>query len=554
MASTRKPIVCQVLTRLLTNRNATCLENGSILDNGCGKMNGITPRLLRHIRDLGATHVWYTGVIRHASRTDYSAEGIPCQHPAVVKGKAGSPYAITDYYDIDPDLAVDVSRRMEEWEALVDRTHEAGMKVIMDFVPNHVARQYHSVRRPEGVRDLGQDDDTSKHFSPENNFYYCWGQPFRPSFDKGDYEETPAKATGNDRFDASPGVNDWYETVKLNYGVDYCDAAGKSCHFDPIPDTWRKMTDILLFWTSKGVDGFRCDMAEMVPSEFWAWAIPQVKAVKEGLVFIGEVYDPGQYRRYIGAGFDWLYDKVGMYDCLRDVVCGRRRASGISYKWQEIDDIRDHMLYFLENHDEQRIASDFFAGDGFKAVPALLVSVFLQKNPFMFYAGQEVGERGMDKEGFSGRDGRTTIFDYWSAGGIRRAYCQRKEMTEDERRLEGIYRYVLNLANAEKAIYAGDFFDLMYMNEAIGDRQYVFFRKCEEDLLLIAVNFSADDAVFDVRIPQHAMDYLHIPAGEYAATDLLSDERTVISLAGDAAVNMEIGALQGRVYKMKVNS
>ena len=408
-----KTVIYQIFTRLFGNQNTTCKEWGTLSQNGSGKLNDIDTKVLKRIKDMGVTHVWYTGVIRHASVTNYSRYGIPRQHPDVVKGIAGSPYAISDYYDIDPDLATKVRNRMAEWEALIERTHKAGLKVVMDFVPNHVAREYYSIARPEGVRDLGENDNQDWHFSTQNNFYYCWGQPldlkeFRP---EQTYSEIPAKATGNDRFTSRPTRNDWYETVKLNYGIDYCDAGGRSEHYDPIPDTWNKMTDILLFWAKKGVDAFRCDMAEMVPSAFWAWATDKVKFRYPDVQFIGEVYNPQQYRNYLGAGFDLLYDKVGMYDCLRDVICGRRPASAITYEWQATDDIRQHMLYFLENHDEQRLASDFFAGDARRGIPGLMVSAWLQQNPLMLYAGQEFGERGRVRGGCSGKDGRTSCFD-----------------------------------------------------------------------------------------------------------------------------------------------
>ncbi len=362
-----KPIIYQVFTRLFGNRNATDKPWGTVVENGVGKMNDLDDATLRRIKRLGATHVWFTGVVRHASQTDHTAHGIPRQHPDVVKGVAGSPYAIADYYDIDPDIAVDVDRRMEEWVALVERTHRAGMKVVMDFVPNHVAREYRSICRPNGVSDLGEDDSTDLRFARDNNFYYI-PEPLDLSDICGStggkgYEECPARATGNDVFSAKPSRNDWYETVKLNYGVDYCDAGGRSEHFSPIPDTWGKMADILLFWARTGADAFRCDMAEMVPAEFWAWATDVVRAAFPEIKFIGEVYNPSLYRKYIDAGFDWLYDKVGMYDCVRDVICGRRRASDITEQWQNVGGIVDHMLYFLENHDEQRIASDFFAAD-----------------------------------------------------------------------------------------------------------------------------------------------------------------------------------------------
>ena len=153
--SNDKIIIYQLLPRLYGNRNTTRKENGSISDNGCGKFNDLTASVLNSIWQKGATHVWFTGVIRHATKTDYSAQGIPVNHPAIVKGNAGSPYAITDYYDVDPDLAEDVDSRMAEFEALVARAHKSRLGVIIDFVPNHVARRYVSLCKPKGVCDLG---------------------------------------------------------------------------------------------------------------------------------------------------------------------------------------------------------------------------------------------------------------------------------------------------------------------------------------------------------------------------------------------------------------
>ena len=548
----QKVIVYQVFTRLYGNRDTTRKENGTIADNGCGKMADFTPAVLKGIAKMGISHVWYTGVIRHATQTDYSQYGIPRQHPAVVKGKAGSPYAIADYYDIDPDLAVDVKLRMQEFEQLVQRTHDAGLKVIIDFVPNHVARQYKSVCKPRGVKDLGETDNAMMGFDPQNNFYYCPGQRFMPYFDlyggePEPYLEEPAKATGNDHFDNAPGQNDWYETVKLNYGVDYY--AGRVGHFDPMPDTWKKMTDILLFWAKKGVDGFRCDMAEMVPAEFWAYATKVVKSKYKQLVFIGEVYNPGEYRHYLASGFDWLYDKVGMYDTMRAVICHHAPASAISHAWQATDDIRDHMLYFLENHDEQRVASDFFAASGWKGVPGMIASLLMQQNPFMLYAGEEYGERGMDREGFSGNDGRTTIFDYWSVDTLCRA--AQKKLTADEEALFDIHQKTMLLARQEKAVTDGVFFDLMYVNGHL-ERQYAFLRYAEGELLLVVTNFEDRDVVTDVNIPAHAFDYLGIKEKKVIGTDLLTKEKLAMSLRKDGSVRMEIKARSGRVWKIKI--
>ena len=547
-----KVLIYQVFTRLYGNRNLTRKENGTLAENGCGKMNDFTPKVLKELAQTGYSHVWYTGIIRHATQTDYTAYGIPRQHPAVVKGKAGSPYAITDYYDVDPDLAVDVKQRMQEFEQLVERTHEAGMKVIIDFVPNHVARQYKSICKPRGVKDLGESDQTLHGFDPQNNFYYCPGERFTPYFDlyNGEtepYLEEPAKATGNDHFDNAPGRNDWYETVKLNYGVDYY--AGRIGHFDPIPDTWQKMTNILLFWAKKGVDAFRCDMAEMVPAEFWAYATKAVRKKFKHIVFMGEVYNPFEYRHYLESGFDWLYDKVGMYDTMRSVVCRMEPASAITQAWQQTDDIRDHMVYFLENHDEQRIGSDFFAARPVKGVPAMIASVLMYKNPFMLYAGEEYGERGMDREGFSGNDGRTTIFDYWSIDTLCRAAS--KKLTEEEEKIFSIHQKTLQLARKEKAVAEGLSFDLMYVNQHL-QRQYAFLRKAEGELLLVVVNFEDQEAVIDVTVPAHAFDYMDMKEKNVIATDLLTKEKLAIRLKRDGSVRMAVPANSGRVWKVKM--
>lgn len=554
-----KAIIYQIFTRLFGNTNTTRKHNGTLTDNGCGKLNAFTPAVLRRIKELGATHVWYTGVIRHATTTDYTRYGIPRQHPAVVKGNAGSPYAITDYYDIDPDLATNVEKRMNEFESLVKRTHKAGLKMIIDFVPNHVARQYKSIAKPEGIADFGENDNTGMQFSPQNNFYYCPEQSFAADIDlyHGEelpYEEFPAKATGNDCFGNRPGRNDWYETVKLNYGVDYCDAGGVSTHFSPTPDTWKKMLDILLFWAGKGVDAFRCDMAEMVPSAFWQWVTTEVRKKHHNVKFIGEVYDPGRYREYINAGFDYLYDKVGMYDSLRDVVCGHRSATDITRQWQTNDDIADHMLYFLENHDEQRIASDFFAGDARKGIPALMTSALMRTNPFMLYAGQEYGERGMDEEGFSGRDGRTTIFDYWSVDSLIHGYSSRRQLTKEEKSIEATYKKVLNIATNEKAVTEGKFFDLMYVNPTSADfnadRKYVFLRSNEDDLMIVLANFSDENSDCKINIPQHAFNYLNLKQGIMEGTDLLNGEKIAITLSDTDPLNLSVEAWSGRVIKI----
>ena len=558
-----KKIIYQVLPRLFGNINERCVKNGTIRQNGCGKLANFTPLALQKIKELGATHIWYTGVIEHATQTDYSRYGIQPDHPAVVKGKAGSPYAIKDYYDIDPDLAMDVPGRMLEFESLVERTHHVGLKMIMDFVPNHVARQYHSDQLPIGEKQLGETDNTDFAFNPTNNFYYIPRTELQGQFDMQQdaslpYHEYPAKATGNDKFDAYPGKNDWYETIKLNYGIDYQN--GWQRYFNPVPDTWHKMLHILQFWANKNIDGFRCDMAEMVPVEFWEWAIPQVKALHPDIEFIAEVYNPGQYRDYIHRGhFDYLYDKVGLYDTLFAVIQGRQSAAAISQCWQSVGDIQDHMLNFLENHDELRIASSFFACDPRKAIPALVVSACLNTNPMMIYAGQELGEAGMDEEGFSGKDGRTTIFDYWSPDTLRRWYNQGtfdgKKLNRVEKMLLKTYSKILNLCNSEAALREGQFFDLTYAN--IGGwrynehRQFSFVRKANKELIFIVVNFDADPADIAVNLPIHLFDYFHLPEMDgVKAQELLTGKTEIINFSPRHATDLIVQGYSAKLLKI----
>ncbi len=563
--------IYQIFTRLYgACQPANNLPNGTIADNGVAKFNEFTADTLQRIKDYGFTHVWFTGVLEHATQTNYTRYGIHLDHPWIVKGRAGSPYAIKDYFDVDPDLAEDVPNRMAEFEALLERTHKAGLKFVIDFVPNHVARSYHSDVAPKGFEDLGAGDDEELAFTPRNNFYYCWGEPLHTeNFIEAEqggvpYLEYPAKATGNDVFHAWPNRNDWYETVKLNYGVDY--NGGGAQHFDPIPSTWQKMTYILLFWASKGVDAFRCDMAEMVPVEFWHYAIAQVKA-KYDVQFIAEVYNPNEYRNYIHhGGFDYLYDKVGLYDTLRAVICQQTSAAAITNAWQNTDDIKEHMLYFLENHDEQRIASDFFCGDAQKAIPGLVIAACMGNNPLMIYAGQEIGEKGMDAEGFSGKDGRTTIFDYWSVPSLRKlssiSHSLKSKnspnlvLTGKELSLYQDYQHILRLRNENQALSEGLFYDLMYVNYDGTEgfdchRQYAFLRKTKDELLFCVANFSDNAIKCGVRIPAHAFDFLSIPSGEYSAIDLISGVESTIALFPEACTQIKVRANNAILLSVK---
>jgi glycosidase len=566
--SSTKIVIYQMMTRLFGNKTSVNKSFGTPEENGVGKFNDITDEALKSIKGLGVTHVWYTGVLEHATMTDYSAHGIKPDDPDVVKGRAGSPYAIKDYYDINPDLAVNVKNRMGEFEALLARTHANGMKVIIDFVPNHVARSYQSDAKPTGVKDLGEEDDTRTSFKPANNFYYLPGESFRVppeqvasvasvfSGKDGRFEESPAKVTGNDQFTASPGIHEWFETVKLNYGVDIQN--GRKKHFDPIPNTWEKMRDILLFWTSKGVDGFRCDMAEMVPVEFWNWAIPQVKEASPNIVFIAEIYNPAEYRNYIANGrFDYLYDKVKLYDTLRLLIDKKRSSVDIEPIQKSLGGINRHMLHFLENHDEQRIASPFFAGNPFRAVPAMTISATLDEGPVMIYFGQEVGEPGKGAEGFQGDDGRTTIFDYWGVPEHQKWMNGGKFndslLSESQKNLRAYYATLLTFSKNSEAINSGKYLDITAHNVkagTIGNDVHAFIRYTANEKLLIINSFNDAAKKSKVQLPAEALSDAGLSASQtYSLVDQLTQQVTASLVNGE--VELEIKPYSSFIFKIQ---
>ncbi|MFY0688462.1 MAG: alpha amylase C-terminal domain-containing protein [Cyclobacteriaceae bacterium] len=526
----QRVVLYQMMTRLFGNTNTTNKPWGTLDENGVGKFNDINDAALQDLKDMGYTHVWYTGAIEHAVLTDYTQFDIPLDDADVVKGRAGSPYAIKDYYDVNPDLAIDVPNRIKEFEQLIKRTQGKGLKVVIDFVPNHVARGYQSDAKPAGVVDFGADDDTSKNFDPANNFYYLNGADFEvpegynslgedefPT-KNGKFAESPAKVSGNDVFSPTPSVNDWFETIKLNYGLDYQN--DRTRYFDPIPDTWLKVKEILTYWAEKGVDGFRCDMAEMVPVEFWHWITNEMKQQFPEIIFIAEIYNPNAYRDYLfTGGFDYLYDKVEMYDTLKHIIQGRATTDDITTIWQRQEGISDYMLRFLENHDEQRIASPDFAGDMWKGLPMMAATTFMHKGPVMMYFGQDIGEPGAGYSGFASDDGRTTIFDYWSVPEHVKFINEGKYdgglLSKDQKALKEQYRQILRAANSEPAIKEGAFFDLHYFNRndqytGYSNSIYSFLRHHDGQALLFVINFSTEQEQVKIKIPKEAWEAMGI--------------------------------------------
>ncbi|GAA4843930.1 alpha-amylase family protein [Algivirga pacifica] len=568
-----KFVVYQMMTRLFGNTNTTNVPWGTLKENGVGKFNDINDKALQGIKDLGATHVWYTGVIEHAVITDYTKFDIPLDDADVVKGRAGSPYAIKDYYDVNPDMAVEVPNRMKEFESLIQRTHDNGLKVLIDFVPNHVARDYHSDVKPEGVEDFGATDNTTVGFDPQNNFYYIAGEDFKvpsnykplggkpfPTAD-GKFKESPAKVSGNGAVTAQPSEHDWFETVRLNYGVNHLENASK--HFDPVPSTWKKTLEILTYWTNKGVDGFRCDMAEMVPVEFWGWMIPQIQKINPDIIFIAEIYNPNAYRDYIHEGkFDYLYDKVGMYDSLRAVMSHRdgSTAEHFTQVWKGMEDINNHMLRFLENHDEQRIASPDFAGTAKAGIPGMTVSATLGTGPVMIYFGQEVGEPGKGASGFSNDDGRTTIFDYWGVPEHQKWVNGHQydggQLSEEQKELRAFYTQLMKVTMEEKALQDGELIDLQPINldNPSYDTKYVYSYirlHDKEEAVLVVTNFSDEAKEAHIVIPD---DIQKTMKKKDASTiqDLLGNTQLGIDLeeASTKGIKMEIPAYGAYIFKL----
>ena len=587
-----KPVIYQVFTRLFGNKNSTNKPWGSLEENGVGKFNDFTDEALEGIREFGVSHIWYTGIPHHAVIHDYTEFGISNDDPDVVKGRAGSPYAVKDYYNVNPDLAQDPAKRLQEFSALVDRTHLHGMKVIIDIVPNHVARHYQSVSKPVGVTDFGETDNTGVEYARDNNFYYIVDESFRVPASKdgyqplggeshpladGKFDETPAKWTGNGSRQAQPDFDDWYETIKVNYGVrpdgsyDFERLPDEYRNKDyrehyafwqdkVVPDSWKKFRDIVLYWTDFGVDGFRYDMAEMVPVEFWSYLNSAIKQRNPGATLIAEVYNPDLYRDYIYLGkMDYLYDKVDFYDSMKLIMQESAPTSSLLPIIDAYSDIDKHMLHFLENHDEQRIASPGFAGDANKGKPAMVVSSLIGKSPTLLFYAQALGEDAQGDAGF-GDPTRTTLFDYWGVPGLQRWMNDGRfdggRLTEQEKSLREFYVKLLSFS-ANCPSLNGEYADLHQYNlkntTNYDERLFSFSRWDGEEKLFVFSNFSSSESYsLDVGIPQHLVDTWQLPEGRHELLEILSgDSYQLVVNQNHAAIQVQLAPLQSKILQLK---
>ncbi|MCW8125896.1 alpha-amylase family protein [Microbulbifer halophilus] len=579
-----KPIIYQTLPRLFGNTNPANKPWGTIEENGTGKFNDFTPEVLADIRELGANYIWYTGSLHHALVGDYTQYGISNDDPDVIKGRAGSPYAIKDYYSVNPDLAEDPAKRLDEFRALIRRSHAQGLKVIIDIVPNHVARAYESLDKPEGVRDFGATDDTSLTYARDNSFYYVVGEDFKvPESDDyrplggephpladGEFEESPAKWTGNGARAAQPDIDDWYETVKINFGVrpdgskDFPELSAAFAQKDyrvhaefwsdkDVPDSWEKLRDITHYWLDFGVDGFRYDMAGMVPVEFWSYLNSSIKMEKPDTLLLAEIYTPERYRDYIRQGkMDYLYDKVGSYDAIRAVLEGEGSTDTVAEVQRSLQDIAPHMLRFMENHDEQRIASPEFAGSAGAGKPAMLVSATVSAAPTLVYFGQELGEPARRDAGF-GKASRTTIFDYWSVPSVRR--WLQGESTAEEKQLRDFYSRLLNFSASSSAL-RGQYFDLHRYNrehsDGYGGQQFAFARWAGDEKLMVIANFGDREKALTLRLPPALMQQWQLEEGRYALTDQL-DTATAELLFDEeeGKIELRLAPQSGHIFRLQ---
>ncbi len=586
----KKTVVYQVFTRLFGNKNTTNKPWGTIEENGVGKFNDFTDKALEEIKKLGVTHIWYTGVPHHDVIRDYTKFGISNDDPDVVKGRAGSPYAVKDYYNVNPDLAVNPAKRLEEFEALISRTHKNKLKVIIDIVPNHIARNYTGLTNPKGVKDFGADDDTSVEYARNNNFYYIPNTPFEvptsPDYkplngeanplNDGKFSEFPAKWTGNGSRLAKPDINDWYETVKVNYGIrpdgskDFpelpagYESKDYKTHYEfwqgkDVPSSWVKFRDIALYWLAKGVDGFRYDMAEMVPVEFWSYMNSAIKMKNPNAFLLAEVYNPKEYRNYIKLGkMDYLYDKVETYDHLKAVIQGNALPDPLTEIQESMADIEHHMLHFLDNHDEQRLASPEFAGTPEKGKPLMVVSATLSSSPTMVYFGQEVGEAGNENGGFGTRS-RTSIFDYvgvpshqrWMNGGK----FDGGQLTVKEKELRDFYSRLLNFTLSSEAM-VGKFQSIQEVNRKetkdYDPGLYAYVRYSANEKLIVVANFSwVTTSNFDLKIPAEVISKWNILDGSYTIKDQLYGSNAVLTVVnGVGTVKLKVKPSESFIFKL----
>ena len=563
-----RPHIYQLMVRHFGNTNETRKPHGTIEENGCGKFNDINDAALKSIKDLGITHIWLTGVIEQASGTAYPDR--PADNSAILKGIAGSPYAIRDYFDVCPDYAVDPNKRLAEFKALLKRIKKHKLKTIIDFVPNHVARSYSSDVRPD--LSFGNSDDITQFFKPNNNFYYLGhlhpggGAPLKlPTTDGGhvpyEPESTFGRVTGNNAITWSPSLYDWYETIKLNYGHNFTLGPPRrgvaplpepDTILENTPDTWQKMDAILGHWQHMGVDGFRVDMAHLIPMEYWRWQLRRCRQRNPAAYFMAEAYDGDPAKLTEGnvldallhSGFNAVYDGP-TYEAVMHIQGEGKWANDIDEAANPFSPHFHQVVRYAANHDEVRIASSKTWGGACMNVgrSASAIIFGLGRGPNMIYNGQEVGEEAEGAEGFGGDDARTSIFDYWSmpalVSWVNNHQYDGAHLTDQQKSLRAFYGRLLKLCS-EPAFTRGEFYGLNHANQGnplfgrfdgedhSGHWLYAFLRHDFQSgqAFLVVVNCHTAQTLENVhiQIPYDALEWLGIESSQLTFADRLGDD------------------------------
>jgi len=301
--------------------------------------------------------------------------------------------------------------------------------------------------------------------------------------------------------------------VKLNYGHDFRKGANTSEleDLDSVPDTWLKLDQVIEYWQSMGVDGFRCDMAHMVPISFWKWLVARGRDRDEHVYFTGEAYDSDPTKltegnvlhQLLDSGFDSVYDSRS-YDLVKGIYEEGKWANDLDeLLW---DHKRLHkMLRYIENHDEVRVASPGNWGDWGASVGKAATAVIMGtgRSGMLLYSGQEVAENAAEAEGFSKADGRSSIFDYWSGEQLCKWTNQLKfdggRLDQYQQDLRAWYAWWYNLMH-EPEFRCGEVFGLNNYNKentkfgrlegetVSGHWIYAYLRYTEELISLVVVN------------------------------------------------------------------
>ena len=352
-----------------------------------GDFNGVTARL-DELKSLGVTILWLMPI-----------------HPIgqeKKKGTIGSPYAVRDYYAVNPDYGT-----KEDFKRLVSEAHRRGLKVIIDIVANHTAWDSVLMKQP----DFYTRDASGKIIPP---------------------------------------VPDWADVADLNFNN---------------PRLRDYIIEMLKYWLKEfDLDGFRCDVAGFIPTDFWERARTELEKVKPDIIMLAEWHEPDLLVKAFDVDYGWP-----MHSTLTEVLMGMKPALSLKQTWEE--EKRKfprgslHMR-FSDNHDERRAIARF----GERAALAASALVFTLDGVPMLYNGMEVGD--------TAESGAPALFEklpiLW-------------QITERRPEFLRFYKQIIALRKSSEALRRGEVSWLRNSDEA---RIVTFARRAGSEEILVALNFS----------------------------------------------------------------